>query len=373
MLTPFGWRIVLRDRGRSMAAIGGIAVAALIVFVELGFMHSVIDSQLRIVEAARGDLVVLDALRTHLNKWDSLLPIRTQQIAAVQGVRSVSPVYQAGVPFRSAPGQSDHRIVVIAFPPDDPPLELGWNAQTLESLRQPGVVLIDSLSRPIYGGLTAGQDVWLDGFRVRLGGFVALGPTVISDGQVVMSESTLQAMHPGAKPAMVVVRVEAGVGVRTVQERIRAQLGEEVDVFRKSELAQRESLYLKRVAPLGLLFGAGMIAGLLIGLIICYQVLYDAVRRRLKAYATLKAMGFSNGFILRAVLEQALLLGSGGFALGAILAFAVYARLAQSTGLEFNLTWPRVAGVALACLTACALAGALAALKALRSAPAELF
>jgi putative ABC transport system permease protein len=367
-----GSRLVLRDRLRSLAGIAGIAAAVLIAFVEMGFMNGVIDSHLRVVAAARGDLVVLDVRRNHLNKWDSLLPIRAPQIAAVEGVASVSPVYQAGVPFRGAREQSDHRIIVIAFPPDDPPLDLGWSEATLQALRRPGTVLIDQLSRPIYGELKAGQDVWLDGRRLRLGGFVTLGPTVINDGQMVMSESTMQSMHRGAYPRMLVVRVRERGDVARVQSEIRDRLGPEVDVFRKSELALREASYLRRVAPLGLLFGAGMAAGLFVGMVICYQVLYIAVRRRLKAYATLKAMGFSNRFVLGTVVQQALVLGAGGYLAGLLLTAGAYALLAARTGLEIDLTLPRVAAMAAACALACAAAGAAAATKALRFKPADL-
>jgi putative ABC transport system permease protein len=363
---------VLRDRARSAAAMAGIAAAVLIAFVEMGFMNGVIDSHLRVVDAARGDLVVLDARRDHLNKWDELLPIRAAQIAAIEGVASVSSVYQSGVPFRGTRDQPDHRIIVFAFPPDDPPLELGWGEDTLQALRQPGTVLLDRLSRPIYGDLKVGQDVWLDGHRLRLGGFVTLGPTVINDGQLVMSESTLRSLRRYTQPKMVVVRVRERGEVGRVQSEIRERLGPEVDVFSKSELALRESSYLRRVAPLGLLFGAGMAAGLFVGMVICYQVLYIAVRRRLKAYATLKAMGFGNRFVLGTVVQQALLLGAGGFLAGLLMTVVAYALLASRTGLEIDLSIGRVAAMGMACALACAAAGAAAAMKALRFKPADL-
>ena len=41
---------------------------------------------------------------------------------------------------------------------------------------------------------------------------------------------------------------------------IEATTGPEVEVYTKEALAARESAYLMRVAPLGLLFGAGMAA-----------------------------------------------------------------------------------------------------------------
>ncbi len=371
-----GWRLVARDGRRSLLAAAGIGMAVLIVFVELGFLNGVIDSQLRVVAAARGELVVLDARRNHLNKWDELLPIRVAQIGAVDGVAAVRPVYQAGLSFRPAPREPEQRIIVMAFAPDDPPLELGWSAETLRQLRQPGVVLMDRLSRPIYGRLQVGQDVWIAGARMRLGGFIELGPTVITDGQLVMSETNFNGALGSAisrRPKMAVVQVAPGHDVATVQARLRHLLGAEASVFTKAELAEREAAYLKRVAPIGLLFGAGMLGGLFVGLVICYQVLYDAVRRRMKAFATLKAMGFGERFILVTVLEQAVALALAGYVLGAVGALWVYRLLGQATGLDISLTVPRAAFVATACVAACVLAGAMASARARRLPPAELF
>ncbi len=373
-MTPLlGWRLVARDRWRSLLATAGIGAAVLIVFVELGFLNGVIDSQLRIVGAARGELVVLDARRSNLNKWDSLLPIRIAQMAALDGVAAVRPLYQAGVSFRAAPRDPEQRIIVMAFPPDNPPLELGWNEETLRLLREPGVALMDRLSRPIYGRLEVGQDVWVAGARMRLGGFVELGPTVVSDGQLVMSEASFNSALGAESPKMAVVQLDRGRDPAAVRAALRRMLGPEVDVFTKQELSEREAAYLRRVAPLGLLFGAGMLAGLFVGLVICYQVLYDAVRRRIKAFATLKAMGFGERFILATVLEQAVALALAGYFLGALGAATAYRFLARATGLEIELTLPRAASVAAACLAACIVAGAMASARARRLPPAELF
>jgi putative ABC transport system permease protein len=373
MRAPLGVKLLLHDRGRAAFAAAGIAAAVLIALVEMGFMNGVVDSHLRIVEAARGDLVLLDAKRTHLNKWEDMLPIRAPQLAAIDGVASVAPVYQAGKTLRAAPRESEHRIVVFAFSPDDPPLDLGWSAETLALLRRPGTVLMDRLSRSIYGDLRAGQDVWLEGRRMRLGGFVSLGPTIVVDGEMFMSEATYRELEVGDGPSMAVVRLAPGADPARVRAAIEARTGGEVAVYTKPALAARESAYLMRVAPLGLLFGAGMAAGLFVGLVICYQVLYVAVRRRLEAYATLKAMGFGNGFVLRTVLEQAWGLALAGLAAGVAAAAVAYRAIAAHTGLLVELTPGRIGAVAAACLAACTAAGALAAWRAMRSAPAELF
>ena len=220
MISALGWKLVVRDPRRTLVAVCGIAVAVLIVFVEMGFLNGVIDSHLRIVQAMRGEIVVLDRRRTNLNRWDGMLAIRAGQIAAIEGVASVFPVYQSADDFRGGAAESEHRINVVAFAPDHPALELAWSRSTLELLRRPGTVLLDRLSRPIYGALEPGQDVWLEGRRLTLGGFVELGPTMVADGLLVMSEGTFRSLKPSATPRMAVVALAPGADPEGAKTRI---------------------------------------------------------------------------------------------------------------------------------------------------------
>lgn len=373
MSALLGWRLTTRDPWRSLLAMIAIGAAALIAFVEMGFLNGVVDSQLRIVRAVRGDLIVLDSRREHLNRWDSMAPIRVPQLAALEGVEAVRAVYQMGAGFRASANEPEHRIIVLGFDAQDPPLELGWTPETLAALRRPDSALYDRLSRPIYGTLAAGQEVWIESTHLTLAGFVSLGPTVINDGHIFMGEAAYRRLQPRAEAKMVVLRLAPGADPQRVKAEVRERIGEQVDVFTQKELSAREVRFLTRAAPLGLLFGAGMTAGLLVALVFCYQALYVAVRRRLKAIATLKAMGFRNRFVLGTVLMQATLIGAGGYAIGLGLATLAYRALEHKTALAMELTGERAALVAVFCLAACIGAGALAASKAMRTAPAELY
>jgi putative ABC transport system permease protein len=261
----------------------------------------------------------------------------------------------------------------MAFSPDAPPLQLGWDAPALERLRTPDTALFDRASRPIYGDLEVGQDIWVEGRRLQLGGYVELGPTIVVDGLLVVSESTMKSMNPDTRPKMAVLRLAPGADPARVKQAIRALLDGDLDVYQAGDLAAREAAYLRHAAPIGLLFGAGMSAGLFVGLVICYQSLYVAIRRRIDAFATLKAIGFGNAFITRVVLQQTALYAAGGFLLGLALATAAYDWLARISGLAIDLNVPRIAAIALGCLLVCLVAGLLVSRQVIRSDPAELY
>ena len=128
-----------------------------------------------------------------------------------------------------------------------------------------------------------------------------------------MSEGDWLAHSPKAKPIMGVIHLRPGASAETERRAILASLPPDVVVLTPAETAWRESMYTLRSAPVGLLFAIGMLAGLVIGMINCYQVLYNEVSDRLPQYATLKAMGFASKFLHRVILGQAVVLAITGF------------------------------------------------------------
>jgi putative ABC transport system permease protein len=69
--------------------------------------------------------------------------------------------------------------------------------------------------------------------------------------------------------------------------------------------------------------------GLMVGCVIVYQILFTDISRHIREYATLKAMGYSQGYLRRVVLGESLLLAVLGYIPGFVLAIGIYA-LAES-------------------------------------------
>jgi putative ABC transport system permease protein len=367
-----GVRLVMREKLQSALALLAIAVAVVIMFMEMGFLNALLDSQVRIVEVARGEIVVLDRRRTHLARWDTLAGIRLHQIAAETGVRAALPVFKAGVMMRSMADGPEARIVAYGIDPADPALELGLSEAMLAVLAEPRTVFFDTRSRPIYGDVRQGETIWLNGERFRVGGLFALSPGILDDGVVLLSDGNMRLLNRDSLPVMGVIRVEPDAEVHTLRRRIATLTGDALSVHDKSGLIARELDYLRRVTPIGLLFGAGVAAGFSVGLAVCYQTLFVTLRRRSRAFATFKAMGFGNRFVVVTALTHALLLATGGFVVGLSTTIFCYDVLAERTALVVELTFGRAGFVALLCVSMCAIAALAAARPTLASDPALL-
>jgi putative ABC transport system permease protein len=112
---------------------------------------------------------------------------------------------------------------------------------------------------------------------------------------------------------------------------------------------------------------------IVIGIVILYQILYQMISKYIRDYATLKAIGFSQGMLQLVVIRGAMLLALLGFIPGFLASLFMYRTLTASTSLRFAMTADKAIIVgAMVCLIC--LVSALFAIRRLRDAdPADLF
>jgi putative ABC transport system permease protein len=113
--------------------------------------------------------------------------------------------------------------------------------------------------------------------------------------------------------------------------------------------------------------------GLIVGMVIVYQILFSDIANHLKEYATLKAIGFSNLHLSRVVMSAALILAVLGFLPGALASAALYDLVGGATFLPLGMTAERGAAVFGLIFAMCATAGLLAMRKLRDADPADMF
>ena len=368
-----GIRLLALSSRRLAAAFAGMAVAVVVMFVELGLLLGILDSQALMANLVIGDLVVVDEARSNLHKWDTMDRVRISQIGGVAGVAASIPLYQVPMGLKNTDDEAIRRIVVLAFPATEVPLAIGDPRDISAALSVPDNVLFDRLSRPIYAKIEPGQNIELDGAQNRVAGLVSIGPDIVNDGAIVMSEGTLLSRRPNARPIMGIIRLSPGADLEDTRARIVENLPNDVRVYTPREIRWREIAFTLRSAPIGILFGIGMLAGLVIGSITCYQILFNEIVDRLEQYATLKAMGFSEMFLRRVILEQAILLSWGGFLVGLAASWLVYLYIAGETALLVRLNIVSVSTIFVLATLMSVVAGQLALRRVLNADPAELY
>ena len=155
--------------------------------------------------------------------------------------------------------------------------------------------------------------------------------------------------------------------------RQKLEQSNEAQRVRQAELNAHERAYWETATPIGFIFAFGSLMGLVVGMVIVYQILFSDIAGHLKEYATLKAMGYSNGYLGRVVLGAALILAVGGFVPGLVVSTFLYDLVGSSTFLPLAMDMPRAVSVFAMIFTMCAVAGLLAMRKLRDANPADMF
>jgi putative ABC transport system permease protein len=375
-------------------------------FVQLGFRNALLDSNTQLHDKLNCDLVLTAPGRQAAAMREAFPRRRLEQVRAVPGVAEVHPLYveQAVAVLRDTNPDPAVRgparnVRVIGVDPAAGLLalpELAPGSETARRLTERGTAVFDRRTkhdpdRPgqtLYGPLAAGVESELAGSRIRFVGSFELGTDFTTDGTLVVGEDTFLEFvrrpftFPSDSPAATVdyglIRLDPRADPRAVMAAIRRAVstGEpdpDVEVFTKDELRDREVTFWLNNTPIGFAFGFGMFMGFAVGLVICYQILSGDVTDHLPEYATLKAIGYGNGYLAWVVIQEALLLAVVGFAAGLGVSWAAYELLTATTGLPLRLTPTRVGWVFLATVGMCCLSGLVALVGLLRADPADVF
>ena len=141
----------------------------------------------------------------------------------------------------------------------------------------------------------------------------------------------------------------------------------------KADFVEREKAYWNSATPIGYVFAFGAIMGFVVGTIIVYQILFADVSDHLAEYATLRAMGYSNGFLSGVVVQQAIILAVLGFVPGLGASMLLYQSAGNATQLPLILTVERGFAVLGLTVAMCAISGLIALRKVRALDPAEIF
>jgi putative ABC transport system permease protein len=218
----------------------------------------------------------------------------------------------------------------------------------------------------------------INGRTVHIAGRFALGPDFMSNGTVMMSDRTFAGLlrGPPADQPMIdvgVIKVASGKEVGAVLEALKKALPETIAVFTKPQLVEFERKFQAAVSSAGPIFAMGTIVGFVVGMLISYQVTYTDLADQLPQYATLKAMGYRTGYLLRVVLEQAAFNALAGWLPAWLLSILLYYVISQVALLPLHMS-VNVTFVSLGLTVGmCLISAVLAVKRVIEADPAEVF
>jgi putative ABC transport system permease protein len=370
------WRILVDQKGRTALATGGIFIAILLVFIELGFFVAVPQGGMLIYDHMRFDLLVCSKQYLFQAQSGQFPRARLDAARSVAEVAAASPVYLGAAKWQDPSGGLSVDTSIIGIDPEAGVFAVPDIERQRAVLDRADTVLVDGASRSLFGPLKTGRVVDIARRKITIGGQYKLGTGFLGLGVVLASEKNFFAMFPG-RPADTVnlglVMLKPGADPERAAQAMRAILPADTQVFTRPELVAHEVAYWTTRTATGLIFGSGLVISFIVGIMVLYQTLATQITRQLPQFATLKAIGYTDRYLNGIVLIESFLITAVAFvpALGA--AFGVYALVRSQTLLPLALTALQL-GTVLAITLLMAAASAFLSLSGLRRAdPAEVF
>ena len=380
---PLAWLQLTREKPRLLIALSGIAFADILMFMQLGFREALFNSNVRLHDSLDADIVLINPQSDALLSMEPFSQRRLYQALGVQGVKSVHPIYLDFTSWKNPQTRKLRTIQVIGINPEDQLFALPGVSEKLDKVKLPDVVLFDRGSRPEFGDVTTdfnkGKVVATEvaGRRVKVGGIFELGASFGADGNIITSDRNFLRLFADKRQRGLIdiglIRLKPGADAAIVKEQLISYLAKDVKILTKQEYVDFEKAYWSSSTPIGFIFTLGTIIGFVVGTVIVYQILYSEVSDHLPEYATLKAMGYTQKYLLLVVFQEALILAILGYIPGFGFAMVQYAMAKNATLLPIVMTLERAITVVILTIIMCCASGAIAVRKLQAADPADIF
>jgi putative ABC transport system permease protein len=374
---PLAWMNLTHDLRRLLLAVSGIGFAVLLMFMQLGFRGALLDGTIEMPRLLNADLILVNRTKYTVSIKRSFSRIRLDQALGCPDLVAAYPLYFDDIQAQWQNPQTHvtKLIRVLGFNPDEPVFLIPEVQQQAYKLLLPHTTLFDRKSKSDFGHPQEGTITELAGQQVQVVGFFDLGNDFSDDGNLIMSTGSFSHyFHRNPNDVDIgLLKAKPGVDLDRVRDDVAKLLPSDVRVMTKRDYMAEEWNFWDRATPVGYIFWFGTAMGFVVGVIICYQILYADISDHLHEFATLKAMGYQGRYFMKVVLEEAVILSMMGFVPGLLVSIVLYIALADSTGLLMRLSFDRAFGVLILTVAMCVVSGFLTMRRVLSTDPAELF
>lgn len=366
------------DRSKYLGMVFGVSFATLLmaqqVSVFLGIMQRTGN---QILDVRDAPIWVMDNQVRYIDEAPGLPVGDVQRVRGVPGVEWAVPLYKGQVRARLDNGQTR---TIILFGLDDATL-IGAPQRmllgTVDSLRASDAVVLDKSGYEyMWPGepLRLGREIEINERRAVVAGICEVSAPFFSTPVVYSRHSLARQFAPGERnlASFVLAKPASGVPVEEACRRIEEQTG--LLALSQSQFFWKTIRYFLGSTGIPINFGITIALGFIVGLAVAGQTFYLFTLENLRQFASLKAMGLTNGRIVGMIVLQAVTVGAIGFGVGMGLTATFFQSTSHLTHLAgLHMFWQVMLGVAAAVLLIVVGASLMSVRRVLVLEPAVVF
>lgn len=367
------WHNIAHDRTRFLVTIAGITLATLLMIIQGSILIGFLGASSKIIDSSDADIWIAGR-GAQCFEFPVTLERRFVELAhSVPGVDETSKICTRIVQFRKTAGDQQLVTMIGAEPGAGSRFPMPQIDNVGRAI-QPESLLIDESSSKLLNPV--GQmplPVEINDRRATVIGETK-GFSSFLGTPYVFTAYKDAARYAELKPAetmFILVRVKAGAVAADVKRSLQERLPT-ADVWTKSEFARKAQVYWTSQTGAGGAILAAALLGFCIGLAVVSQAVYATTMERIEEFATLKAIGASNAFVMRVIIGQALTCGIVGYLVGIGISAPVIRQARTAIPWLATPSWLPFA-ILVPALAICMIASILAVRAALAVEPAKVF
>ncbi|ABW26626.1 FtsX-like permease family protein [Acaryochloris marina] len=381
---------LFQDLPRFIVAQAGIMFSVGLVTIQIGILNGFTRSSTVLIENADADIWVTSEELRHLALT---LPLEYKQLAEakeVEGVDRAEPLIAQSTVWRDKSNQIAP-IRIIGFDPEDTLFRPRTLLEgTLKDIQQPYKIFVDQADLKLLDVSAVGDRAEIGSYEGEIKGITAGTRSIVASPYIFTSlpNATAYLNSPIATPnetppdppdltdqnriTYILVKAKSGENLSALKDRLEEALPG-TKAFTQAELTELTQTYWQQSTGVGYILGLGAVVGIVVGTVVVGQILYSSVTDHLREFGTMKAMGSSDWYIYRVILEQALWMAVLGYLPGMGLCLGLGAWTIQAQAIQILISPATAAGVFVVTVAMCSGAAIFAIQKVTRLDPALVF
>ena len=316
-------RNLFHDKVRFGVTLTGIVFALVLIIIQFGLFLGFTTTTSNNIDHSKADLWIVFHGVGYFDTGRTFSERKFYQVLATPGVGEAEKYMQAFARWKRPDGRIEN-IQIIGVRPGS---EMGqpWNvvAGRPADLKQEDAILVDELYKEKLGVQSIGDRVEIGEHRARVVGFTR-GIRSFTTSPFVYSsfKNSLDYTNPTSRESNVgyiLVKAAPGISLDVVKKNLSERLSD-VDVYTTAEFSRKTRFYWMFTTGAGLAVLTAALMGLIVGVAVVAQTIYAATVDHIREYGTLKAMGATNAYLYRVLIEQAVWSAVLGYALAMIVA-----------------------------------------------------
>jgi len=366
-------RNLFHDKVRLAVTLTGIVFALVLIVVQFGLFLGFARSTSGLIDNSGADLWIMSKSVPYVEQGAPFSERKLQQVRATPGVAQAEK-YIAHWSELKRPDGAHEGIQIVGFNPDS---DLGapWNLVqgSAKDLKAADAVILDNFYREKLGVTHLDQVVEIQNHRARVVGFTqgirsfTTTPYVFTSFKSAQNYSNLRE----DQTYFILVKAVPGTDIEPLRHELNARLTD-VDVHTTAEFSRMTRFYWMFTTGAGIAVLLAAVLGLVVGVVVVAQTIYATTMDHLREYGTLKAMGASNRYLYRVLIEQAVISAVIGYVLAMGVSWFVV-RGSRAGGAAILLPWQMAAGMFAVALVMCVGASLVSINKVTRIDPAMVF